>query len=86
MCNQNEPKATLVTFGAPESLATSNYSGLPRPIQIERIAGDTDIESLARQVYLLSQSGRSGFNPTEVLLKPCSIMALQWLIALDIGP
>lgn len=67
VCNQNSPKATLVTFGAPETLATSDYSGLPRPIQIERIAGNTDIEILVRQVYLLSQSHVGVHNSTARL-------------------
>lgn len=65
--NQNEPKATLVTFGAPETLAESEHSGLPRPIQIERVAGDTDVETLARQVYLLSQSHVGVHNSTARL-------------------
>ncbi len=67
VCNQNEPKATIATFGAPETLAESEYSGLPRPIQIERIAGETDIETLARQVYLLSQSHVGVHNSTARL-------------------
>lgn len=65
--NENEPKATLVTFGSPETLAESEHSGLPRPIQIERVAGDTDIETIARQVYLLSQSHVGVHNSTARL-------------------
>nr|ANC90310.1 argonaute [Expression vector NLS-NgAgo-pcDNA3.1] len=65
--NQNEPRATVATFGAPEYLATRDGGGLPRPIQIERVAGETDIETLTRQVYLLSQSHIQVHNSTARL-------------------
>lgn len=45
-------RAYLLTFGDPEDLAGR---GTPRPITVERADGTTDIETLARQVYLLSQ-------------------------------
>ncbi|WP_052368014.1 Piwi domain-containing protein [Haloferax sp. ATB1] len=45
-------RAFLLTFGAPEDLASR---GTPRPITVERAKGSTDIGTLARQVYLLSQ-------------------------------
>lgn len=45
-------RAYLLTFGDPEDLANR---GTPRPITVERAEGSTDIETLARQVYLLSQ-------------------------------
>lgn len=67
LLNQNKPKATIVTFGSPETLAESEHSGLPRPIQIERVAGETDIKTLARQVYLLSQSHVGVHNSTARL-------------------
>lgn len=45
-------RAYLLTFGDPEDLASR---GTPRPITVARVDGETDIETLARQVYLLSQ-------------------------------
>lgn len=45
-------RAYLLTFGDPEDLAGR---GTPRPITVERAEGSTDIETLTRQVYLLSQ-------------------------------
>jgi len=45
-------RAYLLTFGDPEDLAGR---GTPRPITVERADGSTDIETLTRQVYLLSQ-------------------------------
>lgn len=45
-------RAYLLTFGDPEDLAGR---GTPRPITVKRVEGSTEIETLARQVYLLSQ-------------------------------
>jgi len=45
-------RAYLLTFGDPEDLANR---GTPRPITVARAEGSTDIETLARQVYLLAQ-------------------------------
>lgn len=53
--SRNEPRAILATFGNPEFLADRG-SGTPRPITVERVGGSTDIETLSKQVYLLSQS------------------------------
>ena len=65
--NQEEGRAILATFGDPESQATSSNTGLPQPIQVERKAGDTDIETLTAQVYLLSQSHVGAVNSTARL-------------------
>jgi argonaute-like protein implicated in RNA metabolism and viral defense len=56
-----EPRAVLATYGKPMHGRTD---GTPRPITIERTDGTTDIETLARQVYLLSQCHVSSANAT----------------------
>lgn len=53
--SKNEPRAFLATFGNPEFLADQGR-GTPRPITVERKEGFTDIETLTKQAYLLSQS------------------------------
>lgn len=50
---EHVPKAYLGTYGPSEPALGENET--PRPITIERKTGDTDIETLARQVYLLTQ-------------------------------
>jgi hypothetical protein len=65
--NESEAHAILSCFGKPESQATSRYTGLPQPIQVEREAGETDIETLASQVYLLSQSHIGAISATARL-------------------
>ena len=65
--NHNEGHAIVSTFGEPESLASSGNTGLPQPIQVEQKQGPTDIETLAAQVYLLSQSHIGASNATARL-------------------
>ncbi|OYR38618.1 Piwi domain-containing protein [Halorubrum sp. Hd13] len=65
--NESDAHAILSSFGKPESQATSQYTGLPQPIQVEREAGDTDIGTLASQVYLLSQSHIGAISTTARL-------------------
>jgi len=65
--NESEAHGILASFGKPESQATSQYTGLPQPIQVEREAGETDIETLASQVYLLSQSHIGAISATARL-------------------
>lgn len=65
--NEKEAHAILASFGKPESQATSQYTGLPQPIQVERKEGTTDIETLTSQVYLLSQSHIGAISATARL-------------------
>lgn len=65
--NESDAHAILASFGKPESQATSQYTGLPQPIQVEREAGRTDIKTLASQVYLLSQSHIGAMSATARL-------------------
>ena len=65
--NKSDDHAILASFGKPESQATSQYTGLPQPIQVEREAGDTDIRTLVSQVYLLSQSHIGAISATARL-------------------
>jgi hypothetical protein len=65
--NESDAHAILASFGKPESQATSQYTGLPQPIQVERKAGGTDIGTLASQVYLLSQSHVGAISATARL-------------------
>lgn len=57
----HEPRAVLTTYGKPMHGRTD---GTPRPITVERVEGTTDIETLARQAYLLSQCHVSSSNAT----------------------
>lgn len=57
----NGKTAYLVTYGRNEPAIND---GVPRPITVERVAGNTDIETLARQVYLLSECHVSAANST----------------------
>jgi argonaute-like protein implicated in RNA metabolism and viral defense len=65
--NESDAHAILASFGKPESQATSQYTGLPQPIQVQRQAGETEIETLASQVYLLSQSHIGAISATARL-------------------
>lgn len=61
------PKAIVATFGEPETLASRESTGLPQPITVERVHGDTSIETLAAQTYLLSQAHIGASNATARL-------------------
>jgi hypothetical protein len=65
--NRDDRHAILASFGKPESQATSTYTGLPQPIQVELKEGDTDIETIVSQVYLLSQSHIGAVSATARL-------------------
>ena len=64
---QDIPKAIIATFGEPESLASRESTGLPQPITVERVRGDTPIETLAAQTHLLSQAHIGASNATARL-------------------
>ncbi len=61
------PKAIVATFGEPETLASREGTGLPQPITVERAHGDTPIQTLAAQTYLLSQAHIGASNATARL-------------------
>ena len=61
------PKAIVATFGEPETLASRESTGLPQPITVERVYGETPIETLAAQTYLLSQAHIGASNATARL-------------------
>ncbi|WP_049923881.1 Piwi domain-containing protein [Halopiger djelfimassiliensis] len=61
------PKAIVATFGEPETLASRESTGLPQPITVERVHGETPIETLAAQTYLLSQAHIGASNATARL-------------------
>jgi hypothetical protein len=52
--DEEDSVAYLSTYGRPEPLAKGNM-GTPRPITVEKKHGSTSIDTLASQVYLLSQ-------------------------------
>jgi argonaute-like protein implicated in RNA metabolism and viral defense len=64
MIDEENNSSVLSTWGAPESQATSKYTGIPRPIQVSKKEGDTDIETLTKQVYLLAQAHIGVSNTT----------------------
>lgn len=64
--NDEQHFAYIATYGQPEPLAKGTI-GTPRPITVERKLGDTDIETLARQVYLLTQCHIGVANTTTRL-------------------
>jgi hypothetical protein len=64
--NDEQNLAYLSTYGQPEPLARGT-TGTPRPITVERKHGATDIETLTRQVYLLSQCHIGVANTTTRL-------------------
>ncbi len=61
------PKSIVATFGEPEKLASRESTGLPQPITVERVHGNTPIETLAAQTYLLSQAHIGASNATARL-------------------
>jgi hypothetical protein len=64
--NDEQHLAYISTYGQPEPLAKGT-TGTPRPITVERKHGDTDIGTLTRQVYLLSQCHIGVANTTTRL-------------------
>lgn len=54
LINKNADECTLITWGYPESENTN--IGTPRPITVSVIDGDDNIEKIAKEVYLLSNS------------------------------
>lgn len=64
--NDAQTLAYVVTYGQPEPLARGT-TGTPRPITVEHKHGATDIETLTRQVYLLSQCHIGVANTTTRL-------------------
>jgi hypothetical protein len=64
--NDEQHLAYIATYGQPEPLAKGT-TGTPRPITVERKHGDTNIETLTRQVYLLAQCHIGVANTTTRL-------------------
>ena len=64
--NDEQQLAYIATYGQPEPLAKGT-TGTPRPITVERKQGNTNIETLTRQVYLLSQCHIGVANTTTRL-------------------
>jgi len=64
--NDEQHLAYIATYGKPEPLAKGT-TGTPRPITVERKQGSSDIETLTRQVYLLSQCHIGVANTTTRL-------------------
>lgn len=58
---QNADYAYLTTTGTPE-LTTRNSPGTPRPIRVIKRHGSTDLETLTRQVYWLSEAHMASVN------------------------
>lgn len=53
----------ILNWGAPEYLAERN-KGIPRPLQINKKCGSTSIDTISKQIYLLSQANISVDNTT----------------------